>query len=74
MEATEKSPLNPDDVWKNFKCPKYITRPCPGWDCLCPKPDKLPKDVYNFCERSQIDINYTLQKLHELISDRSRDL
>ncbi|XP_076162248.1 cilia- and flagella-associated protein 69-like isoform X3 [Ptiloglossa arizonensis] len=54
--------LDIDDVWKEFNCPIYINR-------KCPETDKLPKELFDFGKQFQVDVNYTLQKLDELISD-----
>ncbi|CAK9831943.1 Cilia- and flagella-associated protein 69 [Anthophora retusa] len=54
--------LDANDVWKNFNCPKYITRPCP-------KTDKLPEEFFHLDEYLKVDTNYILQKLNKIISD-----
>ncbi|CAK9815304.1 hypothetical protein ANTQUA_LOCUS8376 [Anthophora quadrimaculata] len=54
--------LDTNNVWKNFNCPKYITRPCP-------KTDKLPEEFFHLDEYFKIDTNYILQKLNKIISD-----
>lgn len=54
--------LKVEDVWKKFNCPKYVTH-------LCPRTDKLPKEIFEFDERLKLDTNCILQKLDKLISD-----
>nr|XP_031827063.1 cilia- and flagella-associated protein 69-like [Nomia melanderi] len=54
--------LGADDVWKDFNCPKYVSR-------ICPKTNKLPAKIFDFIKPPETDLNYTLQKLDELILD-----
>ncbi|XP_050588356.1 uncharacterized protein LOC126921135 isoform X2 [Bombus affinis] len=54
--------LEVKDVWKDFYCPKYVTY-------LCPKTDKLSKEILDFYEQLKLDTNHILQKLDKLISD-----
>lgn len=54
--------LEVKDVWKDFYCPKYVTH-------LCPKTDKLSKEILDFYEQLKLDTNHILQKLDKLISD-----
>ncbi|XP_060829520.1 cilia- and flagella-associated protein 69-like [Bombus pascuorum] len=54
--------LEVNDVWKEFNCPKYVTH-------LCPKTDKLSKEILDFYEQLKLDTNCILQKLDKLISD-----
>lgn len=66
MEITktelQDSKINPEDVWKEFNCPKYVTH-------LCFKTEKLPKEVFDFDRQLKLDTHRILQKLDELISD-----
>ncbi|XP_076642623.1 cilia- and flagella-associated protein 69-like [Halictus rubicundus] len=50
------------DVWKEFNCPKYVM-------LECPETDKIPANLFDFMKQSEVDPNYTLTKLDELISD-----
>lgn len=54
--------LETTDVWKEFNCPIYIA---PN----CAKTDKIPKELFDFDGHPKFDVDYILQKLHELISD-----
>lgn len=54
--------INPEDVWKEFNCPKYVTH-------LCFKTTKLPKEIFDFDRKLKLDTHRILQKLDELISD-----
>lgn len=66
MEITktelEDSKINPEDVWKEFNCPKYVTH-------HCFKSEKLPKEIFDFHRQLKLDTHRILQKLDELISD-----
>lgn len=58
----EDSKINPEDVWKEFNCPKYVTH-------HCFKSEKLPKEIFDFHRQLKLDTHRILQKLDELISD-----
>ncbi|XP_078050686.1 uncharacterized protein LOC144477099 [Augochlora pura] len=61
-EAEVSDKLDVRDVWKAFKCPKHVNRECP-------ETDKIPAKLFDFMKESEVDVNHTLTKLDELISD-----
>ncbi|XP_076278659.1 cilia- and flagella-associated protein 69 [Lasioglossum baleicum] len=59
-EARDKFDVT--EVWKEFNCPKYVI-------CDYPGTDKIPANHFDFMKQLEVDPNYTLTKLDELISD-----